>query len=52
MTDKAYKTLLKELKKEAQKAKHNSKEEAIATLHRIGICTKTGKLKKPYRTAK
>lgn len=49
MTDKNYNILLAELRKEAEQAKHNTKEQAIEVLHRIGICTKNGKLKDVYK---
>jgi hypothetical protein len=47
MTDKAIKRLIEEMKKRAKEA--NTREKAIAELNRVGICTPTGKLRKPYR---
>lgn len=50
MTDEAIKRLIAEMKRRAKEA--DTPEKAIADLHRIGILTPTGRLRKPYRTPK
>ncbi len=51
MTKQEADRLIKILQK-ARKERGNSREEAIEVLHRSGIMTKTGRLRKEYRTPK
>lgn len=50
MQDKVYKTLRDELRKEAQRAKSYTREEALESLYKSGIVTKNGNLRKMYRS--